>query len=185
MGHGALLPNGKPAGKNNPRCHGHIEQVGGRAEFGFAAENTAEISNVPQFPYWCVGTVSRLSRVKLRMLFSAVLGGGRTASTWSCVSSCRLRQNPTQRLVLKHTFKLSVLCLSLFPPLDLQTGEECALRSCLTKELVAVSRFPSFQITTSHRRAPDLGALLHLPTLYSLPRPCKSCGCSERKSRKV
>ena len=48
--------------KYNPGCHGHKDQVDGRVEFGFSAENTAEVSDVPQFPCWCVGTVSFLHK---------------------------------------------------------------------------------------------------------------------------
>lgn len=66
-------------------------------------------------------------RVKLKMLFSVVLGGGRTVSMWSCVSNCRLRKKPTEHikflpgdllfaLVLKSSFSLSVLSDYCFIP---------------------------------------------------------------------
>lgn len=40
------------------------------------------------------GGLGLFNRVKLRMLFSMVLGGGRTVSTWSCVDNRRLRKKP-------------------------------------------------------------------------------------------
>lgn len=121
IGSRALLPAGPSVGKNNPWCPGHIGQVGGRVEFGFSAEIPAEISSVPRFPHLCVGTVSFPGgQVELGML-RTLLRGGQAVSTWSCVSNCRLRKNPTQHikflsgdlffaLLLKLVPKFSVLC---------------------------------------------------------------------------
>lgn len=72
IGSRALLPAGTSVGKNNPQCPGHLDQVGGKVEFGFSAEIPAEISSVPSFPQLCVGTVSLPGG---RML-GAVLRGG-------------------------------------------------------------------------------------------------------------
>lgn len=116
---GPCLPAGTSVGENNPQCPGHLGQVGGRVRFGFSAEIPAEISSVPRFPHLCVGTVS-FPGVELGLL-GALLGGGQAVSTWGCVSSCRLRKNPTQyikflpgdlffALLLKLVSMFSLLC---------------------------------------------------------------------------
>lgn len=151
----------------------------------------------PSFPTSVLGLfLSCINRVKLRTLFSAVLGGGRTVNTRSCVSNCRLRGKTTQHikflpgdllfaLVLKSSFRLSVLCLTLSPPprpaVRGRTGSQILpdRRNWLLGPGFPHSRSPHHIIVPQIRIAS-----LYLTTPYSLPRPCKHYGCSERKSRK-
>lgn len=141
--------------------------------------------------------LSCIDRVKLKMLFSAVLGGGRTVSMWSCVSNCRLRKKPTEHikflpgdllfaLVLKSSFRLSVLCLTLFPP------PRPGLRGRTCSQILPDKRKwllgPGYPHSRSphHINMPQIWvALWYFTTRYSLPCPCKPYGCSEKKSRKA
>ena len=146
------------------------------------------------FPAGVLGLfLSCINRVKLRMLFSVVLGGGRTVSTWSCVSNCGLRKKTTQHikflpgdllfaLVLKSSFRLSVRCLTLFPP------PRPAVRARTRSQILPDKRKWLLGSGFPHSRSPHhiivpqiQVALLYLTTLYSLPCPCKPYGCSERK----